>query len=270
MEPRPMKTLRVTREEAVLRVVLNRPDQRNAMNLQMFDELREVFEGVAGDRGVRVVSLSGAGGNFCSGGDLTPDDAPRDDIPLRERTLGVLRDRVAPMAKALHAVPQPTLAVVEGKAAGAGANLAFGCDLVLAAGSARFSQIFVRRALSLDCGGSWLLPRRVGLHKAKELALFGDWVDASEALTLGLVNRVVPTAELGALARDWCERLASRAPGAIAAIKRSLDESSELSFSEALERETLAQVERTSSAEFAEAMAAFLERREPEFSGEES
>ena len=109
------------------------------MNLQMFDELREVFEGVAGDRGVRVVSLSGAGGNFCSGGDLTPDDAPREDIPLRERTLGVLRDRVAPMAKALHAVPQATLAVVEGKAAGAGANLAFGCDLVLAAGSARVS-----------------------------------------------------------------------------------------------------------------------------------
>jgi 2-(1,2-epoxy-1,2-dihydrophenyl)acetyl-CoA isomerase len=238
------------------------------MNLQMFDELREVFEGVAGDRSVRVVSLSGAEGNFCSGGDLTPDDAPREDIPLRDRTLGVLRDRVAPMAKALHAVPQPTLAVVEGKAAGAGANLAFGCDLVLAAGSARFSQIFVRRALSLDCGGSWLLPRRVGLHKAKELALFGDWIEASEALALGLVNRVVPTDELGALARDWCERLASRAPGAMAAIKRSLNESSELSFSEALERETLAQVERTSSGEFAEAMAAFIERREPEFSGE--
>ena len=270
MELKMMDTLQVGCEDGILRVILNRPDQRNAMNLRMFDELRSVFEETAGDRSVRVVCISGAGGNFCSGGDLTPDDAPAEGGSLRARTLSVLRDRVAPMAEALHAVPQPTLAIVEGKAAGAGSNLAFGCDLVLASDDARFSQIFVRRALSLDCGGSWLLPRIVGLRKAKELAFFGNWIDAHEALALGLVNRVVSAEVLASLAQEWCEGLAVKAPGAVMAIKRSLDQSFEQSFSQALEQETMNQADCTSSPEFTEAMSAFIEGREPDFGGTRS
>lgn len=255
-----------SRTGGVLTVTLDRPARRNAINLGMFDELRSAFEEVALDSSVRVVVLRGAGGNFCSGGDLAPEDAPVDDKPLAERTLEVLLERCAPMARALHRLPQPVIAAVEGVAAGAGANLAFGCDFVLAAEGARFSEIFVRRALSLDCGGSWLLPRLVGLRRAKELAFFGDWVEAQQALELGLVNRVVAPAEFPAVVADWAQRLAGRSPLALAEIKRSLDRSFATEYEDALVGEATAQAKLTASADFAEAMSAFLEKREPVFS----
>src|SRR5438045_8316681 len=117
--------------------------------------------------------------------------------------------RISDLALALHAVPQPTIAKVPGVAAGMSANLAFGCDLVVASEEARFSEIFAKRGLALDCGGSWVLPRRVGLHKAFELAYFADVISAAEALEFGLVNRVVPAAELDKAVDDWASRLAS-------------------------------------------------------------
>ena len=265
MEVNSMKNLGIAEQGGVLRVTLDRPERRNAMNLGMFEELRSVFETAAGDASVRVVVLRGAGGHFCSGGDLAPADAPEDDSPLYDRALRVLEGRVLPMARAFHALPQPTIAVVDGIASGAGANLALGCDFVLASEKARFCEIFVRRALSLDCAGTWLLPRLVGLRRAKELALLGEWIDAAEALDLGLVNRVVPGAELSELLDAFCKKLLARAPGALARIKRSLDESFEAGFDEALVKEAEDQAGCTTSPDFAEAMAAFLEKREPRF-----
>ncbi len=265
MKGKPMQSLALEENAGVLHVILDRPDRRNAINLAMFDELRAVFEEVGTNPRVRVVVLRGSGGNFCSGGDLAPDDAPGDNSPIEERTRRILEERVAPMAKALHALPQPTIAVVEGVAAGAGANLALGCDFVLAAEGARFCEIFVRRALSLDCGGSWLLPRLVGLRKAKELAMLGDWIEAAEAADLGLINRVVAAPELAAEVDTWCERLVCHSPGALARIKRALDESFEFDFSSIVDGEAEDQAACTTSPDFAEAIAAFLEKRPARF-----
>lgn len=265
MKGKRTENLVLEESRGVLHVTLDRPERRNAINLGMFDELRSAFEEAKGDPRIRVVVLRGAEGNFCSGGDLAPDDAPGDESPIEERTRRILEERVTPMANALHALPQPTIAAVEGIAAGAGANLAFGCDFVLAGEGARFCEIFVRRALSLDCGGSWLLPRLVGLRKAKELAMLGDWIEAAEALNLGLVNRVVPASELTAEVDAWCERLASHSPGALARIKRALDESFECAFASTVDQEAQDQAACTTSPDFAEAIAAFLEKRPARF-----
>ena len=255
-----MKNLAIEQADGVLCVTLDRPERRNAINLGMFDELRLVFEAAAVGSEIRVVVLRGAGGHFCSGGDLAPDDAPGDDSPLEERARRVLEAHVTPMVLAFHALPQPTIAVVEGIASGAGANLALGCDFVLAAEGARFCEIFVRRALSLDCGGSWLLPRLVGLRRAKELALLGDWIDAADAQAIGLINRVVPNAELAPSSEAWCDRLKAYAPGALTRIKRSLDQSFEVSLEAAVAQEARDQARCTASPDFSAAMKAFLEK----------
>ncbi|MEC9241403.1 MAG: enoyl-CoA hydratase/isomerase family protein, partial [Gemmatimonadota bacterium] len=132
MKGKRMENLVLEESRGVLHVTLDRPERRNAINLGMFDELRSAFEEAKRDPRIRVVVLRGAEGNFCSGGDLAPDDAPGDESPIEERTRRILEERVTPMANALHALPQPTIAAVEGIAAGAGANLAFGCDFVVA------------------------------------------------------------------------------------------------------------------------------------------
>ena len=131
---------------------------------------------------------------------------------------------VGDVALALHRLPQPTIAKVRGVAVGAGCNLALGCDLVVAGETARFSEIFAKRGLSVDFGGSWVLPRRVGLHRAKELAFFADIIEANEAERIGLVNRVVPDGELDAFVDDWATRLAAGPPIALALTKRLLEQ----------------------------------------------
>ncbi len=158
-------------------------------------------------------------GAFCSGADLWAAG------PTRRGTPPDLHH--APRGRrglALHRIPQPTIAKVGGVAAGAGCNLALGCDLIVASDDARFSEIFARRGLSLDFGGSWLLPRLIGLHRAKEMALFADIMSAKEAEALGLVNRVVPAGELDAFVDDWAPRLAQGPPVALAQTKRLLND----------------------------------------------
>ncbi len=152
-------------------------------------------------------------------------------------------------------------------AAGVGMNLALGCDLVVASDRARFSEIFARRGLSLDGGGSWLLPRLVGLHKAKELALFADVISADEALQLGLVNRVVPVDELDALVEEWATRLAAGPPIALAMTKRMLNRAFEQSFEQALDDEARSQTVNFGTRDTVEAIAAFLQKRDPTFEG---
>ncbi len=152
-------------------------------------------------------------------------------------------------------------------AVGAGLNLALGCDLIVAAESARFSEIFARRGLSLDLGGSWLLPRLVGMHKAKELALLADILSAEEAERIGIVNRVVPDAELDAFVDDWATRLAAGPPLALQMTKRMLATAPAMSLSEALHQEAMAQSVNVASDDTREALKAFFEKRAPSFRG---
>jgi 2-(1,2-epoxy-1,2-dihydrophenyl)acetyl-CoA isomerase len=167
----------------------------------------------------------------------------------------------------LHRLPKPTIAKVNGVAAGAGCNLAFGCDLIVASDEARFSEIFARRGLSIDFGGSWLLPRLVGLHRAKELALFADILSAKEALDMGLVNRVVPAVDLDDFVDTWARQLAAGPPIALSMTKSLLNQSFEVSMAQALEDEGRCQTINFSTADTAEALSAFIEKRDPKFQG---
>jgi enoyl-CoA hydratase/carnithine racemase len=256
-----METLVVERHDGVVTVTMNRPQKKNAVTGAMTDELVSVFRDVARSTDDRVLVLTGAGGDFSSGADLT-DSAGE----LTRSGLYYMR-RISDLALALHQVPQPTIAKVPGVAAGMSANLAFGCDLVVASDAARFSEIFARRGLALDCGGSWLLPRRVGLHKAFELAYFAEVISAAEAAELGLVNRVVPAGELDKAVDEWALRLAAGPPLALSMIKAQLHVGAESSLAQALEYEATCQTVNFNSADTAEAMAAFVQKRDPRFTG---
>jgi 2-(1,2-epoxy-1,2-dihydrophenyl)acetyl-CoA isomerase len=256
-----METLNVSRENGIVTITLDRASKKNAMSGAMFDELLLVFREIADTDDDRVVVITGANGEFCSGADLTPGEG------RTRHQLAAMR-HVGDVALALHRLPQPTIAKVRGVAVGAGCNLALGCDLVVAGDTARFSQIFVRRGLSLDFGGSWLLPRRVGLHKAKELAFFADIIGADEAEHIGLVNRVVPDAELDTFVAEWAGRLAAGPPIAIAQTKRLLDNAMNVTMEEALDDEGMAQsVNIAGTKDTPEAFLAFVEKRQPNFRG---
>lgn len=254
-----METLLVERADGVVTVTMNRPEKKNAANAAMWEELLACFSQVSHCGGDRVLILTGAGGAFCSGADLTSVGSPNDPRSVMRQ--------LADVALALHRLPKPTIAKVNGVAAGAGCNLALGCDLIVASEEARFSEIFSRRGLSIDCGGSWLLPRLVGLHRAKELALFGDIISAEEALEMGLVNRVVALSELDEFVDGWARRLAAGPPIALSMTKSLLNQSLEASMPHALDEEGRCQVINFSTADTAEALAAFVERREPVFRG---
>ncbi|HUP86399.1 MAG TPA: enoyl-CoA hydratase [Acidimicrobiales bacterium] len=255
-----METLIVERDGGVVTVTMNRPEKKNAANGQMWDELRETFAEVADTESDRVVVVTGAGDAFCSGADLS------DASSLTRNGLTRMR-HIGDAALALHRLAKPTIAKVNGVAAGAGANLAFGCDLIVASDTARFSEIFTRRGLSVDFGGTWLLPRLIGLHKAKELAFFADVIGAAEAERLGLVNRVLPMEELDAFVAGWAARLAASPPMALSMTKTMLNNALMVSMDQALEDEARSQNVNFSTNDFREAVSAFLEKRDPKFEG---
>jgi enoyl-CoA hydratase/carnithine racemase len=239
-------------------VTISSPGRKNACTPAMWGELAAVFRWLTFASDVWVVVLTGDGEDFCSGADLgVPDD---------EHALTSLR-WASEAASTLHALPQPVIARVDGVAVGAGMSLALGCDLIVASERARFSEIFARRGLSLDLGSSWLLPRRVGLHKAKELSLLAEIIDAAEAERIGLVNKVVPVEELDSAVQEWAERLASLPPIAVSQSKGLLDRASTSSLDEALAAEGAAQAVNFASADTAEAIVAFVQKRTPTFRG---
>ena len=262
--PPPFETLLVARADGVVTVTMNRPERKNAANGTMWRELLAVFDDVATDRTDRVLVLTGAGGSFCSGADLSdPSDAagrPGDPFLVQMRALG-------DVALRLHRFPKPTVAKVGGVAAGAGMSLAIGCDLVVAAESARFSQIFARRGLSIDFGASWLLPRLIGLHRAKELAFFADVLSAGEAEAFGLVNRVVPDEDLDGFVDGWARRLAEGPTLALSMTKSMLNNSLAVSMEQALEDEARSQAVNIGTRDTREALTAFAEKRPPVFQG---
>jgi 2-(1,2-epoxy-1,2-dihydrophenyl)acetyl-CoA isomerase len=256
-----VETLIVERSPSgVVTVTLDRPAKKNAINEAMWDELLAVLREIDERTDDRCVVITGAGDGFCSGADLG-GETQRSQHQLH------WMHHIHNVAFALHHLPKPTIAKVNGVAAGAGLNLALGCDLIVASDRARFSEIFARRGLTIDFGGSWLLPRLVVLHKAKELAFFADIIDAQEAERIGLVNRVVAHDELDAFVADWAERLAAGPPLALAMTKRLLGDATTSSFAEALAAEGLAQTVNFASEDTVEAIRAFLGKRTPTFKG---
>ena len=255
-----METIVVERAGGVVTITLNRPERKNAINLTMWDELLATFQEIAEGTADRVLVITGAGGAFCSGADLGGG------VTSDRHQLAQMR-HVADVAIRLHRLTIPTIAKVGGVAAGAGLNLALGCDLIVASDDARFSEIFARRGLSIDFGGSWLLPRLIGLHKAKELAFFADIISAKEAEAIGIVNRVVPAGDLDAIVDDWAAKLAAGPPLALSLTKTMLNNAFAVSMDQALEDEGRSQTVNFSTADTMEAMRAFIEKREPKFEG---
>ena len=274
-----METLQVFRENSVVTVTINQPKKKNAINAAMWDGLAEIFREIASRADDRVVIVTGAGEDFCSGADLSgrggnaagdagSGGAGSGDAGAQNQVhhLAAMR-RVNDACIALQRLPQPTIAKVRGVAVGAGCNLALGCDLVVASETARFSEIFARRGLSLDFGGSWLLPRRIGMHRAKELALLAEIVSASDAFEMGLINRVLPDSEVDSFVDSWALKLAAGPPIALAQTKRLLNNALNVTLEEALDDEAAAQTINFATSDTAEAMRAFIEKREPKFIG---
>jgi enoyl-CoA hydratase/carnithine racemase len=260
-----MDSLLVERADGVVTCTLNRPDKKNAITGEMWVGLIELFETVATNPDDRVLVLTGAGDGFCSGADLSGGGTERAASGVGGALAGMRT--VGRAALGLHELAKPTIAAVNGVAAGAGCNLALGCDLIIASEQARFSEIFSKRGLVVDFGGSWILPRLVGMHRAKELVLLADVIDAAEAERIGLVNRIVAHDQLETTVKEIATRLANQAPLALAASKRLLDQSFAVSMAEAVDAETTAQALMSTTNDTREAILAFFERREPRFTG---
>lgn len=251
-------------ENHVAWITLNRPDARNAVNDAMREELIAVLTDARANLDVRCVVLTGAGKGFCSGADLSRrGSGPSWPGAARE----MLRTRSQRLIRAVWELEKPMIAAVNGVAAGLGAHLAFACDLVVAAAEARFIEIFVRRGIAIDAGGAYLLPRLIGLAKAKELVFFGDDLPAEEAQRIGLVNRVVPGDQLLAATREWAERLAKGPTFALGMSKRLLNRSLEVDLETAFDEEAMAQSLVSQSEDTKEGMLAFMEKRTPAFTG---
>lgn len=245
--------------DGVRTLTLNRPRRKNAIDGELMTSLREAFTAAADDRDVRVLVLTGAGGDFCSGADLS---AVFEGVhPMYKMR------RYSELSLLLHELPIPTIAKVDGVAVGAGWNLALGCDFVVATPEARFAQIFARRGLSLDCGGSWLLPKHAGLQQAKRLALLAEMIDAAEARSLNLVTWIVPAPEIDAFVTDLAARLTEGPPIALAQTKALLNEGADRTMRDALANEARAQGVNFGTADAPEAYAAFAEKRPPTFTG---
>jgi 2-(1,2-epoxy-1,2-dihydrophenyl)acetyl-CoA isomerase len=248
-------------------VTLNRPDRLNALNEEVYRGLRAAFEEAQADTGCRALMLTGAGRGFCAGADLT-NRLPVDGQP---RDLGRSLDTLLnPLVRQLRALRFPTIAAVNGVAAGAGANIALNCDIVLAARSARFIQAFAKVGLALDAGGSWLLPRLVGAARARALALTAEPLAAETAEQWGLIWKVFNDAQLMPEAEGLCARLAAGPTLALGLIKRALDAAETNDLDAQLDLERDLQREAGFSPDYAEGVRAFVAKRAAKFSGRQN
>ena len=263
-------------DSGVAWLVLNRPEAGNSLTRDQRGHILRLLEDAGTDLRVRAIVLTASGErHFCTGGDLrvatadtrpVPEGAPERPIGTvmkgLESSLGAQR-----LISAIQDCPKPVIAAVNGTAAGLGAHVAFACDLVIAADTARFIEIFARRGLIPDGGGPYLVTRLVGPQKAKELFFFGDDVPADEALRIGLVNRVVPAAALADEAGAWAARLAQGPTVAIGLTKRLVNSAIETTREAAFQAEALAVEVVTKSVDSQEGIAAFVERRATEYRG---
>ncbi len=254
------------REDAVAVLTLNRPDALNALSVMLGNEFLSAL-GEARERGARAVVLTGAGRAFCAGGDLREMQqiAQKEGRveAFFEDPLNLLHDCI----RAIRKTPVPVIAAVNGHASGAGCNLALACDLVIAGESAKFNEAFIKIGLTPDCGGTFILPRLVGWKRAAEMLMTGDVVSATQAVEIGMINRVVPDAELMGEALALAVRLAAAPTAAIGRIKQMLDESGASTYDMQLDIEHRAQIQSGQSVDFKEGVAAFMEKRPPKFTG---
>jgi 2-(1,2-epoxy-1,2-dihydrophenyl)acetyl-CoA isomerase len=262
MTPPEFEALRWELGGGVARITLDRPEALNSLERVLKADLLAAFRQAARDPEVRVVILTGAGRAFCAGQDLKERLLP-DPTPLDVE----VRDRFNPIVSAIRFLDKPVIAAVNGVAAGAGASLAFACDLRIAATTASFVLAFGRIGLIPDSGATWLLPRLVGLGRAAELMLLPDPLPAAEALRIGLVSRVVAPDDLPAEADRLAASLAAAAPRSLALTKRAIRRSLEAGFDAALDYEASLQGMAGRTADHAEGLAAFVEKRAPRFSG---
>ena len=255
--------IRLEVAEAIATITLDRPAALNALTVPMKEDLLGALRSAAADPTVRVVIVTGAGRAFCAGQDLHERLQP-DAAPLGEE----LRERYNPIARAMRGMPKPIVGAINGVAAGAGASLAFGCDIRVAAEGATFALAFGRVGLVPDTGATWLLPRLVGGSRAAQIAMLNTTLTAAEALDIGLVAAVVPGDALLDTAREMADRLAAGAPIALALTKEALNAAWERDFEGALQLEEELQDRAGRSADHAEGIAAFMAKRPPRFTGE--
>ena len=255
-------------EDGVGWIVFNRPEARNALNAEMRTGYLAALERCAEDPEIRAVVLTATGKGFCTGADLSGARAATGAAGPPHP--GATRDAMRPSQRVIRALwdlEKPIIAAVNGVAAGLGAHLAYACDLVIAADDARFIEVFVRRGIAIDAGGGFLLPRHLGLHKAKELVFFGDDLSAQNAERLGLVNKVVPSDALEATAREWATRLAQGPTFAIGLSKRLLNRSLQADMDTLFAEEAFTQALTANSEDMREGIRSFMEKRSPAFKG---
>jgi 2-(1,2-epoxy-1,2-dihydrophenyl)acetyl-CoA isomerase len=253
-------------------ITLARPDVKNAISPDQRDRVIALLGEASADLGVRAVVLGHTGDAFCTGADLRasrpaaprPDDAPKRGVGEVSK---LIREGAQALVSAILDCEKPVIAAVGGTAAGIGAHIALACDLVVAAEGVRFIEVFVRRGLVPDGGGAYLLPRMVGVRRAKELLFFGDDLSAAEAAELGLINKVVPADELDAAVEAWAARLAVAPTRSLALSKWLVNTSLDTDRSTAFMNEAVAQEMNMATVDANEGVAAFMERRDPAYRG---
>ena len=258
-------TLRCDIEDGVATVTLDRTSSLNAFSSLMQDELAALIPVLAADAEVRAVILTGAGRAFCSGGDISEMEGAGEPIPLASRNK--LQRMLTGVLMPLVRLEKPVIAAVNGTAVGAGMNLALACDITLAADTAKFCQAFVKVGLVPDTGGLFLLTRLIGMNRAKELCFTGRTITATEALELGLVNRVLPAEALMPAARQLARELAQGATAAIGMTKALLNLAPTATLEEMAQFESLALAVTLSTQDHREGIRAFREKRAPQFCG---
>jgi 2-(1,2-epoxy-1,2-dihydrophenyl)acetyl-CoA isomerase len=254
--------VKVERDGGVTTVTLDRPGTKNACSMAMWLAIRDAFREIAASD-ARTAVLTGAGGDFCSGADVVASGGDKGWAGNKLTAMRLLAESVM----AVHECPVPVIVKVDGVSIGAGFGLALAGDLLYCSDRARFSAVFAKLGLSLDYGTSWFLPQRIGIHKAKELALTAEMMDAARAAELGFVNAVHPAHELDAAVGAVVERIAAGPPMALSMTKRMLDAASAASLGQALESEAVAQNVNLGTQDMKEAFKAFREKRKPEFQG---
>jgi 2-(1,2-epoxy-1,2-dihydrophenyl)acetyl-CoA isomerase len=247
--------------DGVAAIRLNRPEVYNALNDEITFELQDAFKQVAKDSAVRVVLLTGEGKAFCSGQDLKSGKSTERSF------IDSLHKRYNPIIRAMRELPKPIVGRLNGVAAGAGCSLALACDVIVASEEASLIEVFINIGLVPDSGSSYFLPRLVGMAKAFELCSMGSKVSAREALSLGLVNQVVPMAELDDTVKRYTGYYANAPTRSIGLIKKMLNKSATSTLDEMLEYEAFCQEIAGRSADYKEGVTAFLEKRKPNFQG---
>ena len=257
------KLVNVERDGAVMVIAMNRAATKNALNQAIVLELGGVLAELEGNQEIRAVVLTGEGGAFCSGSDLKS--------AVAERAITGPAARLDEFHALIHGIiraPQPVIAAMEGPAVGFGADLGLACDLKVMAEGSYIQEKFVKIGLMSDGGGSFWLPRLIGMARTMELLLFGEKLDAQKCLEFGIANRVTPQGEARAFAVQWAQQLAAGAPLALTAIKRSVRDSYKGGIEDALTREKEGQLRLLASADMLEGVGAWMEKRPAEFNGE--